>query len=212
MQAARRHRHALGVGEADLLGHELAEDDREDGQQAGHDDEGDGRRRCPASGAELGQPGLHAVDQADRRERRGQEAQEVDADLDDRQEAARVGLEALDPDARRVLPSSMSCWSRLRRIVTRAISVAEKTPLSRTRTTMRPSSKTAPLTMGRHPRRVPTRPVGAAVPRPVARGCAPGRRPRACRRGTSLVTTDAGAGPGARRRCRAARRSSCRRR
>ena len=41
---------------------------------------------------ECRQPGGHAVDEADRREGRGQEAQEVDADLDDGQEAARVAL------------------------------------------------------------------------------------------------------------------------
>ena len=33
--------HPLRVGEADLLGHELAEDDREDRQDAGDDDQGD---------------------------------------------------------------------------------------------------------------------------------------------------------------------------
>ena len=99
-QPARRHGHALGVGKADLLGHELAEDDGEDRQQACHDDERDGSRDV-LERPELGQPGLHAVHQADGREGRSQEAQEVDADLDDRQEAARIGLQALD--AERVL-------------------------------------------------------------------------------------------------------------
>ncbi len=43
-------------------------------------------------------------------------------------------------------PSSMSCWIRLRRIVTRAISVAAKIPFSRTSTTMMPSSRNDPFT------------------------------------------------------------------
>ncbi len=52
--------------------------------------------------AEAAQPVAHLVDQADRREGRGEEAEEVDADLDHREEAAGIGLEMLDPDRRAV--------------------------------------------------------------------------------------------------------------
>ena len=45
-EAAGRDRDPLGVGQADLLGHELAEDDREDRQDAGHDHQGDQVRRA----------------------------------------------------------------------------------------------------------------------------------------------------------------------
>ena len=51
---------------------------------------------APASGPNVRKPGGHPVDQADRRERGGQEAEEVDPDLDDRQEAARLLLEPQD--------------------------------------------------------------------------------------------------------------------
>ena len=104
------------------------------------------------------------------------------------------------------LPSSISCWIRLRRRVTRAISVAEKIPLSTTRMTMRPSSGRAPLTRDRHRQRVPTppRPVSG-----VARGSGRGRRPRACRaaRPSSRPHRRRSGRP---RRSRAGRRSSCR--
>ena len=59
-EPARRHRDPLGVGEADLLGHELAEDDREDRQQAGDDDRARSRRRCSCERAECRQPGRPA--------------------------------------------------------------------------------------------------------------------------------------------------------
>ena len=62
------------------------------------------RSRSPRyrEGRRSPRPSREIVDEADRRERRGEEAQEVDADLDDRQEAARVGLEVLDADRRPV--------------------------------------------------------------------------------------------------------------
>ena len=99
-EPGRRHRHALRVGEADLLGHELAEHDREQGQQDRHHDERERVRRGIAEGRRRTGTSREIVDEADRRERRGEEAQEVDPDLDDRQEAARVGLEVLDADRR----------------------------------------------------------------------------------------------------------------
>ncbi len=91
-EPAGREHDPLGVGQADLLRHELAEDDREDRQHARHDHERDQVRR-PGERSECPQPGGHPVHQADRRERRRQEAQEVDADLDDRQEAPGLLLE-----------------------------------------------------------------------------------------------------------------------
>ena len=48
-----------------------------------------------AIGAELTEEFGGAIDQADRRERRGEEAEEIDADLDDREEAAGVRLQVL---------------------------------------------------------------------------------------------------------------------
>ena len=99
-EPGRGHRHAFRVGEADLLGHELAEHDREQRQQDGHEDEREPIRRGNVERREGPEPAADLVDEADRRERRGEEAQEVDPDLDDRQEPARVGLEVLDADRR----------------------------------------------------------------------------------------------------------------
>ena len=53
----------------------------------------------PCERPEALQPRLEPVDEADRGERRGEEAEEVDPDLDDREEAARLLLEALDAAA-----------------------------------------------------------------------------------------------------------------
>ncbi len=72
-EPARREHDPLGVGQADLLGHELAEDDREDRQEARDDDERDQVRRT-GQRPERGQPGGHAVDEADRGEGRREEA------------------------------------------------------------------------------------------------------------------------------------------
>src|SRR5688572_11631904 len=86
------------MSEADLLGHELAEHDREQREQDGHEDESKAVGRGDVERREGPEPAAHLVDEADRRERRCQEAQEVDADLDDGEEAAGVRLEVLDAD------------------------------------------------------------------------------------------------------------------
>ena len=103
-RARTAERDALGVGEPDLLGHELAEDDREDGQDAGHDEQGDDPGVRRAGAAMPSSDGLEPDAQADGREGRGEEADERDAELDDREEPARVLLAAAGPAARRVCP------------------------------------------------------------------------------------------------------------
>ena len=55
-----------------------------------------------------------------------------EAELDDGEEAAGIAEQAPDAARRRGCPSSTSCSTRLRRIETRAISAATKTPSSRT--------------------------------------------------------------------------------
>ncbi len=78
-------------------------------------------------------------------------------------------------------PSSMSCWSRLRRTVTSEISAATKTPLSRMRNAMMSSSPMAPISA-----------VSGVGCRPAAGwyGTRRDAHHRRVRAGTSWVTTD----------------------
>ncbi len=95
-RAGDEHRQALGVGQPDRLGHELAQDDREEGQQDRHDQEGQAFRLV-GEGRDRAQRLGQLVAQVDRGVGRGEEAQDGQAELDDGQEAAGVVLEALDP-------------------------------------------------------------------------------------------------------------------
>ena len=97
-EPAEAERVGLSVGEGEALRHELAEDDREQAQEEGHDDEGDGLgrgRKDRDAGAR--EHGLEARGQVDRGVGRGQEPDEGQADLGDRQETTRLGDERLDP-------------------------------------------------------------------------------------------------------------------
>ena len=84
------------MGQPDLLRHELAEDDGEDRQHAGHQEQRD-RPGVWREERDVGQRQFKARTQADPGKRRCQEADERDADLDDREEPARITLEMQDP-------------------------------------------------------------------------------------------------------------------
>ena len=91
----QQERGPVRVGQGERLGHELADDDREERDEARHDHEGD-RVGAPLergnAADELGQ----AAGEGDRGDRGRQEADERDRDLDDRQEPARILDEAAD--------------------------------------------------------------------------------------------------------------------
>ena len=175
----RRERDALGVGQARALGHELAEDDREQRQQTVT------MTRASAVAVHvLERPDAveqlrQAVGQADRGEGRGEEAEEGDPDLDDGEEPAGLVDAGAGPGARRALPSSTSCSTRLRRIVTSAISAADEEPVEQGQDDDDDELEDVvhaarPSVAGR--RRRSGGGFGA-----VARGSAPAPRPRACR-------------------------------
>ena len=138
-QAARRERDPLRVGQADLLGHELAEDDREDREQARDDHEGDrpgAPRKRPDVASQVAMPSTRLT-AANAEARKPRKLIPIWMTARNRPGCSLSRRTRAAPP----WPSSTSCWRRLRRSVTSAISVAEKTPLSRTSTTMIPSSR-----------------------------------------------------------------------
>ena len=101
-RARQRQREAFGMGERQGLGHELGEDDREQGEDHGHDEQrGElGIRRADAGRLEQI---LEAGREFDRRVGRGEEADECQPELRDGEEAARLVEEAANA-ARRTTP------------------------------------------------------------------------------------------------------------
>ena len=125
---------------------------------------------------------VELVDEADRRVRRREEADDRQAELRDREEPARARRAGGGRGGRPAGPRRRAARSRLRRTETSAISAATKNPSSSVRRTMTRSSPIGTFTPMARPLRVPA--VSAA-----ARGSGPARRRRACPAGTSFVTT-----------------------
>ena len=132
---AKRKRQALGVGVGDGLGHQLAEEDREQADQPWSRASSEISSACGARTGIVGQRLAQVADDARAGEGRGEEADEGQADLDDGQEA--TGL-AISRSTRRApaLPSSTSCSMRVRRTRTSENSAATKRPLRKISTAM----------------------------------------------------------------------------
>ena len=127
-RAREDEREPLGVGERERLGHELAEQDRREAHEERHDEQREdvSRAREPEGDERVGE----RVRDARAGERRGEEADERDADLDRSPGSARAARPAGGRDGAPRLPSSPSWRRRLRRTVTSAISAATNTPFS----------------------------------------------------------------------------------
>ena len=191
-------REPLGVGERERLGDELGEHDREQGEDDRHDEQRDDVRRARVHARRPTSSAREAVCEADGREGRGEEADEREAELDDGEEPARVARAGGGRAGRPGCPSSTSCSTRLRRIETSAISAATKNA-SRSVRTIRNRISTRSREVLDRGSIVLGRAVASGAARRGSRGCAPGRRPRACPAARPWVTTAPGAGPRRRR-------------
>ena len=176
--AARPSANPSGWAQRERLGHELAEDDRVQRQEQRSRARVPTASAVPAAMPEALQERRDRVAHADAGERRGEEADERDPELDDREEPAGSLTRRRTRLAPR-RPSSTSCSTRLRRIDTSAISAATKTPLMATSRMMKRSSTTG----DRHP--VPSSGGGFGRGSRMRAGTPTASLPA----GTSLVTT-----------------------
>ena len=179
---ANSERIPLGVGQRQGLGDELPEDGRDDGHGERHDDACDdaARRRCAEDAAPASPPAPgRCSGPANAAARKPTKVMTSWSTA-----RKRPGwLMSRSTRRARLSPSSMSCWSRLRRTVTSAISAATNTPLSEDE---HPDDEQLDE---RRPSAVP----GVAVVRRLPAGSRMrGRHAHApwCAAGTSWVTTE----------------------
>ena len=123
-------RDRLGRAQRELLGHQLADDQRAEGGDDDDEAEADASARFPASSPSKREPLADRPAEARARIGAGENADQRDPDLHRRQEAARVGGERRARICAPPLPDLAIAFSRASRDETIASSLIANTPLS----------------------------------------------------------------------------------